>query len=520
MVSLANISFLSEAEKLTLMAYEGPREFSVVVSEVIGRLAAGILLSGSAALDLAFHTACIVPAFTYSAIKSLVQWEADFNLPWQHLQRIRNAVAPLLLGSAFGILHPLAGIAVCEPTDKHIALGMLTSNTNQLIETPCSPVHALSIIEDLALTHRYVEDGGVSREIFPPEYLEAIRGANEMEASLEILHAQEWIHRITNLTLAVMASIKMEIEFSGLTPIATEVLVRLSGFLIPVLTAIDVTIATLGQAFFLAAGAIRTISGRGPIYTEATSNPRMHASFFLQNLLKLVGNLAGTVVWFISPMTGFRVSLFPAHQFFKMQMHALMSHVRTQMDTAQENSRFVVPIVFGNGSGDDSPLSIPSRSMHTTYLIVEKKNDLFNLYWVNRPDISLKQGLDATSAFAQIQSMLGERFPFMDTEKLLNYPVQSKQPTLEGAVNFGKIADQGNCTNCVVSNLFGMLETLDSIRGEDPEISRLRNKVVRESLMHRYRFYQNDVSPFGTLSERYSLNPVCRKTAAHPEAAI
>ncbi len=516
MENTASISFLSGAEKFTLMAYHIPRQYSVIASEVISRLAASILLSAGAALDIALHSLFVLPAFIYAIGKSVYQWKSDFNLPWRHIQRIRNAVAPLLFGSAFGILHPYAGLAMSEPTDKHIVLGILSSNTNQEFETPCSPIHSLSIVEELALNHRYVEKDGIQKEIFSPEHVKVIREAKSFEKSLESLQAQEYIHKITNSTLGIMTQIIMGIENSNLSVLSKEILMRLSGVLVPILTTVDIAITLIAQAFFLATGVARMISGRGAIYTEVTTNPIMHASFLIQNILKSIGNLVGTLVWFVSPMSGFKVSLFPAHMFFKMQMSILMSRINRNMHFAKNNERFVIPIVFGEG--ECSALSVPTHSMHKTYLIVEKQNNLFNLYWVNRPNVSLKQGLDSQAALAQIKSMLDERFPFMDIEKMMTYPVQSKKPEFSEAVNFVNIANQGNSTNCVVSNLFGMLEALDKVRGEDNEISQLRNKTVRESLMKDYSFYKDGFSPF--TENNCSLKAVWENFAAYPEAAI
>ncbi len=111
---------------------------AIIASEVTGRLAAAILLSPAAALDIVLHSLLVLPTFVYAIGKSIHQRQPDFTLPWQHLQRIRNAIAPLLLGSAFGVLHPSAGLAMSEATDKHAVIGMLSSNILQLegLETP------------------------------------------------------------------------------------------------------------------------------------------------------------------------------------------------------------------------------------------------------------------------------------------------------------------------------------------------------------------------------------------------
>lgn len=517
-LNFSSLSFLSGAEKLTLLAYDTPREYSVVASEVTSRIAAAILLSASAALDIVVHTLFVLPTCIYAIGKSTYQRKADFNLPWQHIQRVRNAVAPLLIGSAVGIIHPFAGLTVCEPTDKHIALGMLSSNANHTFETPCSPIHSLSIVEELAVSHRYIEKDGARKEIFSCEHLKVIREAKSFEESLESLQAQEFIHKITNITLAIMAEITIGIDSSSLSTLSKDVLIRLSGTLVPMLTLVDISITLMAQAFFLATGIVRVISGRGPIYTEVTTNPLMHVSFLIQNILKAVGNLVGTLVWFVSPGNGFKVSLFPANMFFKMQMNILMQSIKVKMDSAEENSRFVVPIVFGNG--ECSALSVPTYSMHKTYLIVEKKSQTFNLYWINRPNVSIKSDLSSQATLMEIQAMLEERFPFMDIEKVLNYPVQSNPPEFPSAFNFANIANQGNATNCVVSNLFGMLETLDRIRDDDVEISQLRYKAVREALMTRYDFYKDGFFPFTDKASGYCLQKVWENIAAYPEAAI
>lgn len=490
----SELSFLSGAEKLTLGAYQLSQEYSMVVSEIISRLAAAILLSPAAALDLAFHSLFVLPTFIYVIGKSIDQRQIDFTLPWQHIQRVQNAVAPLLLASAFGLLHPFAGLAMSEPTDKHAAIGMLSSNTHQNLETPCSPIHSLSMVQNIAKKHRFFESSGVKKEIFSKEHIKVLNDAKNLEKSLESLQAQEFIHKITNVTLFVMAKIKIDVEISNLSELSKAILERVSGVLIPVLTAVDITITLLAQAFFLTTGIIRLISGRGPIYTEVTTNPLMHASFLIQNILKSVGNLVGTFIWFVSPMTGFKVSLFPANLFFKLQINMLMLQIKGKMHFSKNNEKFVVPIIFGNGNC--CTLSVPTHSMHKTYLIVEKKVGSFNLYWVNRPNISYKQGLNTDETLEQIRSMLDERFPFMDIEKLMNYPVRSKQPEFLGSGNFANIAAQGSPTNCVVSNMFGMLEALDRIRGEEQEITDLRYRVVREALMKDYGFYKNGFFPF------------------------
>jgi hypothetical protein len=377
----SELNLISQVEKLAFISYQDAR-LPHILSESVSRIAAA-LLSPAAICDAIFHALMIAPTCLYAIGKSLYLREMDFTLPWQHLQRVRNAVAPILLGSLCGLLHPYFGLVVSEPTDKHAVIGMLSSNTDQFFETPCSPIHSLSILETLAQTHQYAEKDEKREEIFSAEHVQLIKDAKYFEKSLESLHAQEFMHKITNITLCAMHIIMESIQRSRLSPLNQEIWIRASGLLIPVLTAVDMAIVCLVQTFFMLTGVVQAISGRSPVYTEVTIDPLMHASFLIQNILKTVGNLLGTVVWFVSPLTGFKLSLMLPSYFFKMQFRLLMMKIRLKMHFAANDSCFAIPIVFGNGVS--STLSFPTHNTHKTYLIVEKKEDKFNLYWVIGP---------------------------------------------------------------------------------------------------------------------------------------
>lgn len=503
---MASISFVSGAEKIVLGSYLYLGQHSQLLAEIVGRVAAVALLSLSAALDIVFHTAMALPAFLYAIGKSIICWEADFTLPWQHLQRIRNAVAPLLLGSVFGGVAPYAGLFMSEPTDKHIVTGMLSSNTCSFSETPCSPVHSLRMASEIASS---------CKEVFSDSERRSLQDAAGYEYSLEALQAQEYIHKITNITLYAIANIVSAIENSHLNEFSKEALTRLAGVLIPILTAVDLVIVALMQAFFLTTGLIRLISGRGPIYTEATTNPLMHVSFLIQSILKVVGNLVGSLVWFISPMDGYKVSLFLPHLYFKIEMAIFNLGLKARMFFMKENSRFLLPIVYSEG--ECSALSVPTHSMHKTYLIVERKEGLFNLYWVNRPYVHLKSILTHGEASEEIRAMLCLRYPFMDMEKMMQYPVKGSKPKFEGAISLPQITGQGSTTNCVVSNLFGALEVMDRLEGNDEHMTKQRYRDVRKYLDKTYGFYQDGFYPFCV---SLALSDLFESSRNNPEASI
>jgi hypothetical protein len=489
-LTTSHISFVSGAEKLTLASYQVTRRYTTVGAEIIGRIVAGSLLSTSAALDLAIHSTLIFPTLLYALGKSVHQRQRDFTLPWQHLQRVRNTVSPLLLGSACGILHPYFGVMVSEPADKHAVMGMLLSNISKNTETICSPVQSLTIVENLVNQHR---------DAFSREDIQVIKDARSFEASLEKLQVQEYLYKITNTTFYALAALKNVIENSRLDRTTQNVIMRASVVLVPILTALDTSIALFVQTIFLVTGAIRLVSGRSPIYTEVTSDPLMHVTFLIQNTLKLVGNIIGMLFFLYSPELGLRVSMLSAMSFFKLQMNMFMIKMNLKMRYMQDNTRFVIPILYSDGQ--ISPMAIPTHDSHKTYLIVEKKAGQFNLFWVNRPNIDHISNLSHAQALQQIRSMLHERYPFMDMAKLLSYPLKSVKPEFKG-VSFAKIADQGAVTNCVVSNIFGTLEALDKVKHESENVSGFRYQVARASLMKAYSFYRTDFFPF---AERYSL---------------
>jgi hypothetical protein len=236
----------------------------------------------------------------------------------------------------------------------------------------------------------------------------------------------------------------------------------------------------------------------------------MHIAFLIQNVLKGLGNLLGTLVWFVSPMTGFHVSLIPANFFFKMQTALFMSRIHLKM--ASSRQRFVIPIAYN--VGECSAFSFPTHTMHKTYLIVEKDGDAFNLHWVNRPSFQTQRGLSQEAALEQIQSMIDERFLFMNIERLLNYPIVASQSQFNG--DSQSIGAQGNSNNCPVANLFGTFHVLDILRGEE-EITQKRHTAVRQALLRDYSFYQSTFTPF---HDSYSTNDTWEEVQRYPNAAI
>lgn len=280
------LSFTCYSEKLACQAYYDS-ESSALTSALVSRLAAATL-SVAAAVDLIYHGTSLLFTCLYAIGSWLYEGDVDMTIPWQHLERVRNAVAPLLFGTITGLLHPLIAIAVSEPANKHAVVGILAANTEMnSLETPCSPVQSLSMIKEISDYYRHVEfNDGKTRELFPEGYGDALTDALENEKSLELMHALELVHSASNLCFKLLSKLQVMIDESSLSPFFRQAAHRLSGLLIPLVMLGDLLSALVVQSFFLMIGVVQLATGRTPIYLEMTGNPLLHLELMAQTLVK------------------------------------------------------------------------------------------------------------------------------------------------------------------------------------------------------------------------------------------
>jgi hypothetical protein len=220
------------------------------------------------------------------------------------------------------------------------------------------------------------------------------------------------------------------------------------------------------------------------------------------------GRLLATAVWLYSPELAQQLMERASTLIFGWQRDLLMSQLESKLAALGEEKRVVIPILFGNGN---QAVALPTQSLHQTYLVAEKREDLFNLYWVNRPDVLMRHKLDLAQVMEQIGGMLEKRYPLM-------HAIESCKPEFPES-SAKNIAAQGSQTNCVVSNVFGMLELLDSLKN-DTTLTAMRNSAVRCKLSHYYSFYQKDFSPFGTEEKGFSYERVWQESQNHLFDAI
>ena len=492
----SQVSFVSLAEMATDGAFIGLGKRSAVLGHVCGRVVAVATLSLGGAADIVFHGAMVVPAVFWAVGSSIVYLKWNVSLPWQHLQRVKNAVSPLLFGSVFGLIHPMAGIFMSEPCDKHIAMAALAANVEipggeREFSTPCSPVQTLSMVKNIGRMARLHSS---KKHLFSDNHMRAINKAQAMEKDLEAIQAQEYLHQITNLSLHGRNWMIERIASLPLSSSGKMLAIRALAITFPVLAAIDLVAAVFLEGVMLIAGVQQLLTGRGPIYTEITQNPLFHVKFIIHAALKTVGTLLSTFVWPFSMEGAYKTSQFCTQIFYSLQMNYIMLKLRYSMWRLKEGEMTMVPIVFGLSDG--SSLSLPFNSMHKTYVVIEKKDEAFNLYWINREIVTKRSGATFSDTIDSVRKMLDTRFPYINDDRLDGLPPKPSEPYLGWTTtDYMTLHRQGTDTNCVISNLFGAFDCIDKITNRTKDTTP-RYTHVRSLLFSAYDFYKWEYTPF------------------------
>ena len=495
-MTTASISILNAGQVVTAEIYR--KLYSIhqpVLAEIIGRLVAPILLPCNAAAEVLIHTLFIIPTVIYSIGKSIVNQSSDFTIPWQHLQRVRNAITPLLLSGIVGLIHPMAGVAICEPVDRHIFNGIKSFNNDREPDIPCSNLETLSMIEDFAKNHQRVRANGEWKEIFSDDHINALKGVRKSEKALQRIEAQELLLKYSNLTYHVLQ--KLALALMNTSYVTREILIRLSGILIPALAVIDFVAGLIMQSFMIVTGTVRMITGKGPAFTEITTDPLMHITFLVHNTLKLTASLIGFFPFLIRPMTGFGVSILPSFILFKTHTSGFEISLDSKIKSMIMGEVTAVPIAYTNNAV--SPYDVPISSKVHSYMIIKKNSYTCDLHWVDKPGMGIINNATIDFTIEKILDMVVKRFPFFNPYFLLNrdnpldpntfYPDEIRIDT----------AGSNRDKSSAISNLFGMLKEIDRIKNIDTSITTLRRAYLQKELEKPYRLYNGSLSVFNNL---------------------
>ncbi len=456
------ISLTNRVEQFCLRDFSG----NTCVDGVISRLAT-MLLSPAAAIDLAFHGVCIPIAFVYSAGKLILQNKSDFSLAWEHLQRVREAVFPLLFGSVLGLVHPYLGIYTAASKNKHIASGMLIPPEYPRMCNIVSPLSALNQISQVL---------DRTNGSFPIEYQGIIEEAADWEENLEAIQSLE----ILELNTAKSLIERLEN--------APPLIQRIAFIAYPLFAALDLAVHAATATLFLTAGIIQWIGGASPAYLEATHSPLTHLYQIAGLILKAIGLTAGFFVGIVSPKHSLilqkklsPVQLFLLPQFLKL---------KSRLAGMEDGSRLLLPIVTQNRVKTDEFSLLPTVNSHMMYLLLQKNRKSFYAELINKSaEHRASQKLSDQAAYDLAKRALSLRFADSDEESI----------HLDSNENLIDLGSQNTNKNCVLTNLFAALEILNQRDHHPPEMHLERMKAFQSQVVAQYDFCRYDFSPFGSL---------------------
>ncbi len=489
---LSELSALRVAQKITYNIHSNSDSLGWVGSEIISRAVALAFLSLSACFDLVIHTSLLLSSMVYELGKSIKNGRLDLNLTKQHLERVRISVAPVLLGSVSGLLHPELGILVSDSSEKNSVVGMLSSNNQGYLkfDTICSPLDSYSVLSKIANRKKV----GLSEDC-----KKALKDLKYFEGRLQILQAQDYCLNFLNIWKPIQDKIDASDQRVFKNNLAIYSLKALSIVAKPIFSLLDFAVSVVVQAIFLVAGVSRLITNRGPIYTEVTTNPLFHLSFLILNTLKYIDSLIRIPYEILgNSETKIKCNSL-ASRFFKLQFGHLISVMESKMMQLKDREKLSFPTVVDpfSKSYSDPTSNMPFHSLHMTYIQVEKRGKKFHVYSINRPEVKSGE-IDSVEEFG-MRGIFNQRF------KNLNEIEGDSDTCLSGLSLQHEIAPQGSQTNCVVSNLFALFEVLNRKAETDHNQSTFPYREIREEISSKYSFYKKDglVEDYSEFWERH-----------------
>jgi len=481
----SQLSFTSLAQQAALASYQTPIP---IVNEAVSRVAS-LLLSPAAALDFIFHTAALPLSFVYAIGKSVVQWDLNLTLPWQHLQRVREAVFPILFGSAAGLIHPYAGIYMTEPRDKHIAGGILLSNSKSQNDVTISPVSAFKEVEEI------IRSNPINVK-FPKSYRKMVSSLATWEKPLEMVQAIEMFD--FKIAANGMSAIYQRIDETLNTQNQRAMFKRIALVAYPIFAALDITISIASSLFLFSVGVIQLTGAKCPAYLETTSSPVLHVYNIARIIVGIFSACIGFGISLIDPEKGIDYS-FPSSSKFKMVkalIYPIFKRAEREIGALKNGERLVLPIVTQNGESREREI-LPSRNSHMTYLLIERKDDLYSAELIERGNhhgiVKDIQKKEASKIAKQCLS--------------LRYSSSSRPKELYIRDTFFKDSDlvdlgtQGSISNCVITNLFAVFDVLNARDEGDDLEHKWSTRLFRAISTDRFDYYRYDFFPFAPMKE-------------------
>lgn len=472
----SNFSLINVVEEKMFNTYENSsysaiKEFS---SRIIG-----LFLSPAALLDVVIHGALLSVTCIFAVGRSIYLCRPDFLLPWQHLQRIRDAIFPLLFGSSFALLHPYLGVYAAEPVKKHIAVGTLLSNNKKKFDVVCSPISSLKEL----LSHESRID-------------HSLRLSPKEKKSLEktLMYEGEWqkVQSIDfffpNLTQTLHSRMINVIDQAKTIPTYLKELVkRITIITYPILVAIDFLAMIFISSIYLGSLATKLLGGSPPAYLEKASSFEVTLCTVCKIALVVIGAILGLLTLLISPKTGSGFIGNTLQAFRDFRFNAKMDQIKDDLRKMEKGDQMIIPSAMLHKKRS----ILPTHDAHMRYLLMEKVSDShFVIELIERgPSHAKTHPLTLQECEEVLEKTMLRRFAYAEE--------QSVYQNKEGIIDLGM---QPYFSNCVITNLFATIEVLYRQRGpENLFLSFCKNikyEIAESSSLYAFDFY-----PFGKTAE-------------------
>lgn len=455
------------------------------LNAIISRLAM-ILLSPAALIDFIIHTLALPISVLYAISKSMVLCRAHFQLPWQHLQRIRFAAFPALFGSIAGIIHPYAGLFMSESKNKHVAIGTLISNTKKNIDVVVSPVTAYrETIETMKQTHFHKECEHLTNEV------------SEWEESLEKIQGVELFD--LKLTCFVLGKMHEAVDRTSMPRFLKELIKRINLLIYPLFALIDFSATVATASFSLVCCVLQWIGFHSPAYLETTKSPTSVLYQITRIFLSAIALFTGFFVSLGSTRKGleFASPTGKPYQFVPSLLKIQFLKLRRKINHLLDGERMLLPVVIPNGEKPQSTLELfPSHNSHMTYLLLEKHDGKLSAELIERGNWhGIKENLNPQEAITIAEKCLASRFKCAHgySQNELTSLFSKKETLID-------LKKQDGTTNCVITNLFAAFEVLHHRNHEAQEQYQMRVRTYKQAMIKKIDDYSRDFYPFAPMS--------------------
>ena len=470
-MSISYPSFAAEVERLMLGCYNGELcnlkpEFKTIEEQVFSR-ALGLLISPAAALDLAVNVVtCCVPG---------------------HVQKIRDAVFPLLFGSVFGLVHPYLGTYAAEPVKKHIATGILLSGTTRGFDAIVSPVTAM---EEIASLGREISDSvGLSEN---EERI--IKQAVAYEIEFEKIQSLDFFN--LDLTGKLGAKLIQKIEEMQWSSPLTELANRAVAVVYPILALCDFSVMAFTTSICIGTLIVKVLGGQSSAYLETASSPELLLYNIVKIPLFLVSMVCGLAISLVDPKKGIGFPSNIIHSITQMLFQQKMNAIARDLQRMAVGEHLLIPAVEVNPENKNDELGlVPTYHSHMRYILIEKIDE--EQYEAELIERRMRHGKTDRLPREEMQKLLSNtlslRFDFAYRDNMFDLSADFWDHT--GIVELG---EQAALSNCVIRTV-AAIQVLRYREGRN-DFNAFCDAVKKQAI-ERYAHYLNDFYPFGAGSE-------------------